>query len=48
MLGRQIFKSHFGKYYKFHFIKDAPVPRSLRPTAWTGPLRSKPASIPRA
>lgn len=31
MLGRQIFKSHFGKHYKIHFIKDGSVPRSLRP-----------------
>ena len=31
MLGRQIFKSHFGKHYKIHFIKDGPVPRSLKP-----------------
>jgi len=31
MLGRQILKSHFGKHYKFHFIKDGPVPRSLEP-----------------
>lgn len=31
MLGRQILKSHFGKHYKIHLIKDGPVPRSLKP-----------------
>lgn len=36
MLGRQILKSHFGKRYKIHFIKDGPVPRSLRPLRFSG------------
>lgn len=37
MLGRQIFRSHFGKYYKIHFIKDGPVPRSLKPERFASP-----------
>lgn len=36
MLGRQILKSHFGKHYKIHFLKDGPVPRSLKPVRFSG------------